>query len=78
MERDVNKMMLIEVSESDIEKLKIPFVIYAAVGKNIQADLKALYAELDRNRQAIDEARQNMADTYRKINEHYKTQYDDS
>ena len=64
-------LFLIEVRESDIEKLNVPFVVYANVGKDGHKKLKALYAQLNQDRK-------NMADTYKAIDEYYKKNYNDS
>jgi hypothetical protein len=58
-------VVLIEVLETDVEKLNIPFTMYAVVSKKNAPKVKALYLELGAKKKE-------MAEIYRKIDTLWK------
>ena len=64
-------LLLIEILESDLVEINIPFVVYASVGKTGDKKLKALYAKLNQHRK-------DMADAYTEIDGYYRKNYKDN
>lgn len=68
-----DNILLIEVKESHIENINIPFVLYGRVAQKRGVKMRSLFALLN-------DQRKQMADTYRRIDgmfhENYKTESD--